>query len=120
MCIPTIIIILSTGLSLLGLILWRFFLIRSNVGLVWGKKLQHLDINWKEKTVQNLIVVTLPDQPHQLTSMYSWGQGQSSSARSLNLIFGFQVESKENSSYMHCDNSRTQYVQILNISRFIH
>ena len=41
----TIIIILSTGLSLLGLIRYRFFFMISNVGLVWGRKLQHLEIN---------------------------------------------------------------------------
>ena len=95
--IPTIIIMLSTGLSLLGLILWRFFLIRSNVGLVGGKKLQHLDINYKEE-LRHRINSMFITQPYRLTSMYSCGHGQSSSVRSLNLIFGFHVESKLNSS----------------------
>ena len=63
---PTIIIILSTGLSLLGLILWRFFLISSNVGLVWGKKLQHLDINCKKETIENKVT----DLTHETVSTH--------------------------------------------------
>lgn len=67
---------------------------------------------------------TQPTQPYQLTSMYSWGQGQSSSVRSLNLIFGFQVESTENSSCrydpIYCMSKKLHYARVDSYTKWIH